>query len=78
MSKFLLELHNKLDVYTPNLREIAAKHRVKIADLVKQLRKGIRVEMEHTTDASVAREIALDHLNERPDYYDQLDKVENT
>ncbi len=39
------------------------------------LRKGIQVEMEHTNDESVAREIAMDHLTEDPAYYDKLEKV---
>ena len=34
-----------------------------------QLQKGIKVEMEHTTDPRIAREIATDHLTENPQYY---------
>ena len=41
----------------------------------KQLQKGIKVEMEHTTD--LAREIATDHLTENPKYYDMLAKIEH-
>ena len=37
---------------------------------------GIKVEMEHVDDESLAREIALDHLFEIPDYYTRLDKME--
>jgi len=37
-----------------------------------QLNAGIRVEMEHTNDPKKAREIALDHLIEKPDYYTLL------
>jgi len=32
--------------------------------------------MEHTTDRAVAREVAMDHLTEIPDYYSRLDKME--
>ncbi|MFW9879124.1 MAG: DUF5661 family protein [Candidatus Thorarchaeota archaeon] len=42
----------------------------------KQLRKGIKVEMEHTNDPAIAREIAKDHLVEDPKYYDKLEKME--
>lgn len=42
----------------------------------KQLQKGIDVEMEHTTDQEMAKEIAMDHLTEDPEYYDMLEKVE--
>lgn len=41
-----------------------------------QLAMGIRVEMEHTNDERLAKEIALDHLAEFPDYYTRLKKVE--
>jgi hypothetical protein len=37
-----------------------------------QLRVGTRVEMEHTTDPAIAREIAMDHLVEDPLYYPKL------
>lgn len=42
----------------------------------KQLAKGIKVEMEHTDDKDLAREIAMDHLTEIPDYYDRLEVME--
>ena len=41
-----------------------------------QLEKGIDVEMEHTDDPEIAKEIALDHLTELPDYYDRLETIE--
>lgn len=37
-----------------------------------QLEMGIKVEMEHTHDPALAKEIALDHLTEDPQYYDKL------
>lgn len=53
---------------------------------VEQFRKGMDVEMEHgvrdphtnvTNDDSLATgKIALAHLNEFPDYYTRLDKME--
>jgi uncharacterized membrane-anchored protein YjiN (DUF445 family) len=42
-----------------------------------QLKAGIKVEMEHTDDPKIAREIAMDHLTEDPQYYVKLDKMEN-
>ena len=44
----------------------------------KQLAKGVKVEMEHTDDKALAREIALDHLSEsgNADYYDRLETIE--
>lgn len=40
-----------------------------------QLSIGIQVEMEHTNDPNVAREIATDHLTEDPEYYTKLVKA---
>lgn len=37
-----------------------------------QLEMGIKVEMEHTYDRDLAKEIALDHLTEDPQYYSRL------
>jgi hypothetical protein len=54
------------------LSDIAKKHKVSIEHIKKQLIKGIKVEKDHTNDESKAREIAMDHLTEFPDYYDKL------
>jgi len=40
------------------------------------LRKGTLHEMEHTRDAAVAQEIAMDHLAEDPRYYEKLERME--
>jgi len=45
---------------------------------IRQLAKGMRVEMEHTNDPRIAREIAQDHLVEDPRYYDKLELIEGT
>lgn len=41
-----------------------------------QLAMGIKVEIEHTKDLDLAREIAMDHLKEDPKYYTKLKKIE--
>lgn len=41
-----------------------------------ELKKGIVVEMEHTNNKNVSKQIALDHLIEIPDYYTRLEKME--
>ena len=43
----------------------------------KQLRLGIKIEMEHTDDPKKAKEIAMDHLEEIPDYYTRLEVLED-
>jgi len=58
------------------LNAIAKKHKVSIESLEKQLQKGIKVEMEHTKNKDLAEMIALHHLDEIPDYYSRLNKME--
>lgn len=41
-----------------------------------QIKMGIDVEKEHTDNPMVSVEIATDHLEEIPDYYTRLDKME--
>jgi hypothetical protein len=59
-----------------SLNDIAEKHSVSVDMMVAEFKKGIAVEMEHTTDRDFAKEITLDHLFEDPKYYDKLKKVE--
>lgn len=42
-----------------------------------QLQKGIKVEMEHTNNPLIAREIAMDHLTEDSEYYNKLELIES-
>lgn len=65
-----------LDKKTLTVKEIAERHKCSVRSIEAQLKKGILVELEHTSDKNVAKEIALDHLGEVPNYYDKLEKVE--
>jgi hypothetical protein len=42
----------------------------------KELARGTKVEMEHTKDKKIAKEIASDHIYEHPSYYSELAKME--
>ena len=42
----------------------------------KQLEMGIEIEMEHTNDPKMAKEIAMDHLKENAEYYTHLKDME--
>jgi hypothetical protein len=42
-----------------------------------ELLRGIRIEMEHTKHKELAKMIAKDHLDEFPDYYKHLVKMED-
>lgn len=57
------------------LKQLALDHSVTVAHLESQLKKGIKVEQEHTKNLRTAEKIALDHLKEDPDYYTKLKKA---
>ena len=58
------------------VEEIAKKHRMEISDIQRQLDMGVPIEHEHTKNHKLAMEIALQHLDEIPDYYTRLKKME--
>ena len=58
------------------VEQIAKKHRMDVSDIQKQLEMGIPIEHEHTQDKVLATDIALQHLDEIPDYYTRLKKME--
>lgn len=59
-----------------SVNQIAKLHNTTVERIEKELKRGIKVEMEHTTDKKEAESIALQHLEEKPDYYRLLSKVE--
>lgn len=58
------------------VEEIAKKHRLEVSFIQKQLDMGAPIEHEHTKNKKLATEIALQHLDEIPDYYTRLKKME--
>jgi hypothetical protein len=58
------------------VEQIAKKHRMDVSDIQKQLDMGAPIEHEHTNNKKLAVEIALQHLDEFPDYYTRLKKME--
>jgi hypothetical protein len=58
------------------VEQIAKKHRLDVSFIQKQLDMGEPIEHEHTGDHDLARDIALQHLDEIPDYYTRLKKME--
>jgi hypothetical protein len=58
------------------VEQIAKKHRLDVSFIQKQLDMGEPIEHEHTKDHKLARDIALQHLDEIPDYYTRLKKME--
>jgi len=58
------------------VEQIAKKHRLDVSFIQKQLDIGEPIEHEHTKDHELAMDIALQHLDEIPDYYTRLKKME--
>jgi hypothetical protein len=69
------EADEKMYKHTPTIEQLVIKYKVPKRDILIQLDKGIKVELEHTTDRNIARKIALDHMREDPHYYNKLAKV---
>ena len=59
-----------------SVEQIAKKHRLDVSFVRRQLKMGIPIEHEHTRDKDLATDIALQHLDEIPDYYTRLKKME--
>ena len=57
-------------------KQLAKMHKVSVEDIDAQVKKGIKVEMEHTSDEAIAHEIAMEHVYEDPKYYDKLSKID--
>ena len=49
--------------------DLAEKHNVDVKDIKKEIKVGVKIEMEHTDDKDIAKEIAMDHISEYADYY---------
>jgi len=60
----------------PTEQEIAKKHSVSVETIIKQAEVGSTVEREHVTTHDEAYGIALQHLDEFPNYYTHLLKME--
>lgn len=58
------------------INDIANKFNVTVDSLNKELIMGIKVEMEHVNNKESAKEIAMDHLTELPNYYTELNNME--
>lgn len=74
--KNMSEAKDRIGKPTASVEEIAKKHNLSVDQINAQIKKGIAVEKEHTNDEAEAHEIARDHLDEFPDYYDRLATME--
>jgi hypothetical protein len=64
--------------FSGNLSGMADKKNFKEEDAdPNELAMGLKIEQEHTSDPTIAKKIALDHLSEIPDYYTRLKKMED-
>jgi len=62
----------------PSVKQIAHKHNITPEEVVTQVKKGYKLEKEHTSNIDIAIDIALQHVNEFPTYYDELIKMETS
>jgi len=58
------------------MKALAKKHGLDVIDIRVAFEDGIKVELEHTDDKEVAKEIAADHIFEDPKYYEKLSSME--
>lgn len=66
------------DVRTPGIAAIAKKWNLPVAHIAKLVEIGAKTEHEHNKNISKARQVARDHIAERPDYYQKLKKMEKS
>jgi hypothetical protein len=66
------------DVKTPGDETIAKKFKLSLAKVRQLVKVGAEHEKEHNTNLAKAKEVARDHIGERPDYYRMLKKAEKT
>jgi len=50
------------------ISDLSHKFKIPISCLKNQLSKGIKVELEHTEDIGIVKEITLDRISEFPNY----------
>lgn len=63
-------------VTTLTAAQLAKKWNLSLVEIRKLIDQGAKVEREHTKSDKEAREIARDHIGEKPDYYKRLKKIE--
>jgi len=68
--------YDTVTAYTPEekqakIEEIATKHGVTVEEITASMEKGREIEFEHTDNPEIADTIALHHLDEFDDYYDE-------
>lgn len=55
-----------------SIKDLAKKHDTTVDKIEKEIKKGVKVEKEHTSDDDIAFEIAKDHAYEDDTYYEKL------
>jgi hypothetical protein len=76
--QFIKETHSSKIKSHKTVEQIAKKHRLSVSFIQKQLDMGEPIEHEHTKDHTLAMDITLQHLDEIPDYYTRLKKMESS
>lgn len=64
------------DIKTPGDKSIAKKWKLPLSKVKQLVDRGADHEKEHNTNREKAKQVARDHIEERPDYYKMLDKAD--
>jgi len=67
---------NVIESYLKTLQEFKINNNPDSKYDSNQLKMGIEIEKEHTEDEVIAKSVTKDHLDEIPDYYTRLKKME--
>lgn len=59
-----------------SVEQISKQHKVPVSVINKEVRIGTKVEKEHTKNKNLANKIARQHVEELPNYYTKLKKME--
>lgn len=76
--RFLTEYVDSVNASHQRIVDTAVKHKVPLSHIMAQIELGKKVEKEHTSNEKEAIDIALDHLDELPDYYTRLERMERS
>jgi hypothetical protein len=70
----MIKFKEFLNAKTPSVPELADKHNVSTKEIEKLIKKGTAEEKEHSSHKGVAKEIAMDHISAKKNYYKLLKK----
>lgn len=74
----MLSFKDFLNKPVSNVKNLSRKYNKSEKEMKDIVDSGIKVEKEHTSKKQVAKQIAMAHVGENPEYYEKLKKIEKT